>query len=64
MSEILKAIVIGAGDRGADIYGSYALRHPNEIKFIAVAEPIAERTSTGRATLVKPPAHGSNPVAL
>lgn len=43
MSEILKAIVIGAGDRGADVYGDYALRHPNEIKFIAVAEPIEER---------------------
>ncbi|MCK5305324.1 MAG: Gfo/Idh/MocA family oxidoreductase, partial [Candidatus Heimdallarchaeota archaeon] len=43
MSEILKAIVIGAGDRGADVYGDYALRHPNQIKFIAVAEPIDER---------------------
>jgi predicted dehydrogenase len=43
MSEILKAIVIGAGDRGADVYGDYALRHPNEIKFIAVAEPVEER---------------------
>ncbi len=43
MSDILKAIVIGAGDRGADIYGNYALRHPNEIKFVAVAEPNEER---------------------
>ena len=43
MSDILKAIVIGAGDRGADIYGNYALRHPNEINFVAVAEPIEER---------------------
>jgi predicted dehydrogenase len=43
MSDILKAIVIGAGDRGADIYGNYALRHPNGIKFVAVAEPVEER---------------------
>ncbi|MCK4896015.1 MAG: Gfo/Idh/MocA family oxidoreductase [Candidatus Heimdallarchaeota archaeon] len=43
MSEILKAIVIGAGDRGADTYGKYALRNPKEIKFIAVAEPIEVR---------------------
>ncbi|MHA1418549.1 MAG: Gfo/Idh/MocA family oxidoreductase [Candidatus Heimdallarchaeaceae archaeon] len=43
MSDFLKAIVIGAGDRGADIYGNYALRHPQDIKIIAVAEPIEKR---------------------
>ncbi len=43
MSEKLSAIVIGAGDRGADTYGEYALQHPDEIGFIAVAEPIDSR---------------------
>jgi predicted dehydrogenase len=33
------AIMIGAGDRGKDIYGRYALDHPNDIRFLAVAEP-------------------------
>lgn len=54
MSDILKAIVIGAGDRGADIYGNYAIRHPNEIKFVAVAEPIEKRRNVFKET------HGIN----
>lgn len=33
------AILIGAGARGALVYASYALRYPNELKFIGVAEP-------------------------
>ncbi|WP_113673891.1 Gfo/Idh/MocA family protein [Vallitalea guaymasensis] len=33
------AILIGAGDRGKDALASYALKHPEEIKFVAVAEP-------------------------
>ncbi|NPD88236.1 MAG: Gfo/Idh/MocA family oxidoreductase [Asgard group archaeon] len=37
------AIVIGAGDRGADVYANYALRFPDEMKVVAVAEPIEER---------------------
>lgn len=35
----LTAILIGAGSRGANAYGPYALEHPDRIKFIAVAEP-------------------------
>jgi predicted dehydrogenase len=35
--------IIGAGQRGLDAYASYALRHPEEMKVVAVAEPIAER---------------------
>jgi len=35
--------LIGAGQRGALDYAPYALRHPDQLKFIAVAEPIAER---------------------
>lgn len=37
------AILIGAGDRGARAYASYALDHPNEMKIIGVAEPNDER---------------------
>lgn len=33
------AVLIGAGARGALNYASYALRYPNEMKFIGVAEP-------------------------
>ncbi|NVM37161.1 MAG: hypothetical protein HWN81_16300 [Candidatus Lokiarchaeota archaeon] len=35
----LTGIVIGAGSRGADAYGSYALAYPKELKFVSVAEP-------------------------
>ena len=37
------AVLIGAGLRGADAYASYALKYPNELKIIAVAEPNRER---------------------
>ena len=37
------AILIGAGDRGKDIFGNYALRYPNEIRIIAVADPNQKR---------------------
>lgn len=43
MSEPMKAILIGAGQRGALDYAPYALRHPHELRFVAVAEPIRER---------------------
>lgn len=35
----ISAIMIGAGDRGKDVYGQYALEHPDDIRFVAVAEP-------------------------
>ena len=43
MPRKLNAILIGAGARGADTYGEYALGHPDEIEFVAVAEPIDTR---------------------
>ena len=30
------AILLGAGQRGAEAYASYALDYPNELKFVAV----------------------------
>lgn len=35
--------MIGAGQRGADSYAPYALRHPDQLRFVAVAEPDAVR---------------------
>ena len=43
MPQPVEAVLVGAGNRGRDAYGAYALRYPHQIKFIAVAEPIAER---------------------
>ena len=31
--------MIGAGQRGAQVYGAFARRNPNDIVFVAVAEP-------------------------
>jgi predicted dehydrogenase len=39
MSEPLTALLLGAGSRGAQAYGPYALANPDQIKFVAVAEP-------------------------
>ncbi|MBZ9686744.1 Gfo/Idh/MocA family oxidoreductase [Clostridium estertheticum] len=38
----ITAVLIGAGNRGTG-YGEYALDNPNEIQFIAVAEPLTDR---------------------
>ncbi|MHA2167118.1 MAG: Gfo/Idh/MocA family protein [Candidatus Hodarchaeales archaeon] len=38
-SRKITAVLCGAGDRGKDVYGDYALQHPNDIEFLAVAEP-------------------------
>ncbi|MBN1329047.1 MAG: Gfo/Idh/MocA family oxidoreductase [Candidatus Heimdallarchaeota archaeon] len=37
------AILVGAGSRGKDAYGSYALKYPKRLKFIAVADINEER---------------------
>ena len=37
------AVVIGAGQRGADVYAAYALNFPNELKIVGVAEPLDDR---------------------
>lgn len=45
MTPPIKAILIGAGQRGAEVYGAYALAHPERIRFTAVAEPDPQRRS-------------------
>ena len=39
MSTPVTAVMVGAGERGTTAYGPYALNHPDELRFIAVAEP-------------------------
>jgi predicted dehydrogenase len=34
----LEAIMLGAGNRGFDVYGKFALEHSEELKFVAVAD--------------------------
>jgi predicted dehydrogenase len=41
--ETLTAILLGAGNRGMTVYGEYALKYPEKLKFVAVAEPIKSR---------------------
>ncbi|TVY11322.1 Gfo/Idh/MocA family protein [Paenibacillus cremeus] len=40
---MIQAALIGAGSRGMFAYASYALNRPDEIQFVAVAEPNEER---------------------
>ncbi len=37
------AVMLGAGGRGFKAYGPYALQYPDELQFVAVAEPQADR---------------------
>jgi predicted dehydrogenase len=39
MTKPVRLMLFGAGNRGADAYGAYALRHPDQVNFIAVADP-------------------------
>ncbi len=39
----ISAVLIGAGRRGLQIYGNYALRFKNKLNFVAIAEPIKTR---------------------
>lgn len=40
---MVKAVLIGAGQRGAQVYSEYAIQHPDEFQVVAVAEPDEER---------------------
>ena len=39
MSQPLEVVLIGAGQRGMRAYGPYAHKHPEQVRFVAVAEP-------------------------
>ncbi|MHA1829615.1 MAG: Gfo/Idh/MocA family protein [Candidatus Heimdallarchaeaceae archaeon] len=47
--KVITAIVIGAGNRGRNVYARYAIDHPEELKIVAVAEP----NPTRRGLMVK-----------
>jgi predicted dehydrogenase len=42
------AVLLGAGSRAVCAYAPYALSHPDEIKFVGVADPIIERVKMFR----------------
>lgn len=50
----ITAVVLGAGARG-QIYGEYALEHPDEIRIVAIAEPDAKRRAMMAAQHDLPP---------
>src|SRR5689334_18620111 len=35
----INAILIGAGNRGAEVYAQWALEHPDQMRIVAIAEP-------------------------
>jgi predicted dehydrogenase len=35
----LEAVLLGAGNRGRDVFGRFALEHPDQLRFVAVADP-------------------------
>ena len=39
MSKPVELVVIGAGSRGAGAYAPYALRHPDQVRIVGVADP-------------------------
>ena len=39
----ISAVLVGAGRRGLQIYGEYALRFKKKLNFVAIAEPIKTR---------------------
>ncbi|PRB18540.1 Gfo/Idh/MocA family protein [Microbacterium sp. MYb62] len=40
-----RIVIIGAGGRGRDAYGRWALEHPDRARIVAVADPVSERRS-------------------
>jgi predicted dehydrogenase len=39
MQKPIDAVLIGAGNRGAQVYARFGLRFPERLRFAAVAEP-------------------------
>ncbi|WP_324670216.1 Gfo/Idh/MocA family protein [Geochorda subterranea] len=57
MQDVVTLAIVGAGNRGADVYARYALEHPNEARVVAVADPDrARRDALGDAHGI-PPEH-------
>jgi predicted dehydrogenase len=43
LSQALEVVLVGAGNRGREAFGGWAAKHPERMRFVAVAEPNAER---------------------
>lgn len=43
---MIDAVLIGAGQRGRYVYGDYAVRHPERLRFVAVVDPDPMRRDT------------------
>ncbi|NLG68768.1 MAG: Gfo/Idh/MocA family oxidoreductase, partial [Firmicutes bacterium] len=57
MQDVVTLAIVGAGNRGADVYARYAREHPNEARVVAVAAPArARRDALGDAHGI-PPEH-------
>lgn len=39
----VEAVLVGGGNRGRFTYGGYALLHPEQLRIVALAEPVADR---------------------
>ncbi len=39
----VEAVLVGGGNRGRFTYGAYAKRHPDRLRIVALAEPVADR---------------------
>jgi predicted dehydrogenase len=57
MTSLITAAMVGAGSRGYYAYAPYALKHPDELRFVAVAEPDRERRQRFAAAHDIPLAH-------
>lgn len=57
MSKLITAAMVGAGTRGHHVFGAYALAHPDEIRFVAVAEPDPVRRERFAAAHAIPAEH-------
>ncbi|MEG1568860.1 MAG: Gfo/Idh/MocA family oxidoreductase [Oscillospiraceae bacterium] len=47
-------IIAGLGGRGNDIYADYALKHPDEVKVVAIADPRPDRLANAQKALGLP----------
>ena len=55
MTDPVDLVLLGAGGRGTSAFGHYALTNPHRARFVAVAEPIAERREAfARAHAIPP----------
>src|SRR5262245_10204928 len=46
MSAPVEAVMVGAGNRGARVYGAYAQARPGDVRFVAVVDPDEARRNS------------------